>query len=224
MNWIVRRRYRILLGLALGSVLTIAVGLPAVGRYRISAAGENVAAHATHGPRTTLKTDRVVPPRPKTAHRERGPFVDGSDAPQKIPDHIAYSHFLAMLMPIDNSEASRKRQRAYVKHVLQMADAGRTNTLDTPLTESDVKAVLEFVGQFEPTLADMNRRNVRNRDREPFVSGIVASMPARLGKPLADRLHWYVQNQFKRRIKLLLPTTSTNVGTTAQQDGGRYAR
>lgn len=64
----------------------------------------------------------VVTTRPQAVHLETKPFIDGADTPGLIPDQVAYSLFLRMLLPGQTADA-RVRQQAYIRHILRGAAA-----------------------------------------------------------------------------------------------------
>lgn len=152
-------------------------------------------------------------------HKETGPYIDGSQTPYLIPDDVAYSMFLRMLLPRGTSAEAIKRRRAHVKHILRTAnalsqitehdvtrhDAARHSAQRevSPPSEADIIAMFGFIAVYEARLLSPDFTLKRMQDTLPEISVIVTTMPQHLGPELASKIDRYVKHQFKKQIKII---------------------
>lgn len=179
-------------------------------------------AHSSH---SLARLASVRTQRPVTQHRETKPFIDGAEAPEKIPDAVAYGMFLRMLLARDSSEVALKRQRSYIRHVVRNATAGLAGkgaTLGPPAsigtvtegvhiehhdpeapTDAEIDAMLRFVRSYESRLRAFDARRGSMGEERAVAMEIVSTMPDHLGVILSDAVDRYVIEHFKRKVKIV---------------------
>lgn len=191
-------RHRISILLSVAIALMVAVTNFAA-RETVPAAAPHV--HSSH----EQAAAKAVPPGLQVVHRETGPFIDGAERPDLIPDAAGYALFLRMLLPGNTSDA-QIRQRAYIKHVLRGAAAVERGPAAAEVVPTDegISNVLRFVASYEARLKDVDAGGLATRSAAtPLIHGIVATMPKYLGGRLAHEVDRYVKEQFKRKIKII---------------------
>jgi hypothetical protein len=180
---------------------TVMVGAVGIREVTQAGASERKAPMHNHNAPDGLKT----PQRPVTVHRESGPFIDGAQTPELIPDDVAYSLFLRMLSARDQNPRALARQRSYLKHVLRGADAIEgSSDPGTMQTNADVETLLRFEESYEARLRTLDTSGGSKSDEVALVAEIVGTMPYLLGQRLATKIDRYVKKQFKRNVKIIL--------------------
>lgn len=214
------RLWRIPNRLRIGFVI-VGIGVVALAAAHWARAASN---HSTRMGRGVEEEEKVRAPLTQQGHRfpqvhdhkETGPYIDGSQTPHLIPDDVAYSMFLRMLMPKGSDTAALKRHRSYVSHVIRAANvlssdqshsaADHTqpgSDLAQKPVESEIAAVMRFVGSYQGQLQRPEFALKRMKDTLPEVARVVATMPDQLGADLAGKIDRYVKQEFKKQIKII---------------------
>jgi len=174
---------------------------------------------------THIGTSNVPAPPAKSSAQDPEEVIDGDKSPDKIPDKVAYTLLLRFLGD-RKTEAEKSSARSYLRMIF-----GCDNCPGTSMTkeqraaaQANIEKLLAIAQNFESQIfpVDNEARKIRemgipNLDqlaktrlrklqakKEEVVKQIMADLPARLGPEGAGKLHGFITEQFKRRVKLHL--------------------
>ena len=181
---------------ALGACLAIAGAMPA-------SAGQASNPHAAHGPQAPTSPNAASRPQTVSNIAAALPIaVDGSKTPERIPDHIAYYHFItAVAKPAHASAPQLAKRNAWLARVgLSQYDQDQ---LDQAL--SNVSDALGSVARSRKGLsarslagaAALAKLKTREQD---ILEGARARLQGSLSWEGAARVDRHVQEHIKRHI------------------------
>jgi hypothetical protein len=140
----------------------------------------------------------------KTIHKESGPFIDGAKNPELIPDDVAFSHFFRTSLARNASENALRRQASYINHVLRSTSTVENGAHSTSQARpKEIDAVLRFIAGYQERLKALDARRGSVAEEGALVADIVAEMERELGPDLSQRVKRYVQEHFKKRVKII---------------------
>ena len=191
----------------------------------VSAVGISaVISRGTKGSSAKSPTSRALP-RILAKPTEQDPenIIDGAQSPEKIPDRLAYTLLLRFLSG-RTTEAQKNSARSYLRMVFgcdTCPDKSMTKE-ERAAAHTNIEKLLavaeDFDAQNRPTddqAKKITERTGLNRDssvrtqlrslqmkKESLVARIMASLADRLGPDGAGKLHRFITEQFKRRVKI----------------------
>jgi hypothetical protein len=149
--------------------------------------------------------------------------IDGEKAPDKIPDKVAYTLLLRFLAN-RKTEAEKNSARSYLRMIFgcdtcpdksmtkeqRVAAHANIEKLLAAAEDFDVqnrpfddqaKKIRERAGSNRDLSVRTQLKNLQTK-KEALVTQIMSSLPDRLGADGAERLHRFITEQFKRRVKI----------------------
>jgi len=130
--------------------------------------------------------------------------VNGADAPDRIPDHLAYAHFIIAFAQPDSPSAEQASLRDAMLKPLQLSKEDQRSFI---AALRGVQAQLAFVAREEERLSSSRERSeARFTDmrlqRTRILSEAQVRLTATLGSEALVRLDSYIKTQVKPRITI----------------------
>jgi hypothetical protein len=163
-------------------------------------------------------------------------IVDGAKNPEKIPDRLAYTLLLRFLAN-RKTALEKNAARSYLRLIFGCSTCpGASSTkAERMASEANIEKFLaiarDFEAQVQPLddearqtrgtgpqyLSETSRAKLKQlqANKEEMVSRLIATFHSRLGQEAAGKLHEFVTQKFKRKVKINLATQKIADGTPA---------
>jgi hypothetical protein len=148
-------------------------------------------------------------------------IVEGANDPDAIPDYIAYSIMFRIIS--SSQQLGKKRTRAYIRHLGLGDKECPTCSSQIGQKDQDVDTLIEAADEYnrQVSILDQQAREIKERtwhnrtpearaalsqlqrQKQELVGKTVASLSVRLRPEALEKLHQYINEGVKRKIKLL---------------------
>lgn len=137
-------------------------------------------------------------------------IINGALNPEMIPDRTAYTLlFRTLNLPQQATDLEKERASSFAESA---GFTGRDNDQLLVVAQEFRKKIRRLDNQVaeikdrnwpKPSLEIMEQLGQLQREKEIIVDELVAALPSRLGLDAQQRLHKWVNNHLKRRVKLV---------------------